>query len=138
VELNFGHPVSWAVGLGLLAAAIAGSVVPARTSAQEVRHIFGFLLVFAPAVYLLIDSQRTLWEAKHPYLRFVVFTLTTMVVTVALVQVSVLVAGSTGFLARTLGFLAGLGGFVTAAWMTFFGGAERLWELFLDWTDTEW
>lgn len=138
MRVNFGHPVSWAVGLGLLAAAIAGSTVPSRTSAQEVRHVFGFLFVFAPALYLLIDRRRALWEAKHPYVRFVLFTLTTMVATVVLVQASVLVVGTTGRLARALGFLAGVAGFGTAAWMTFYGGAERLWELFLDRTDTEW
>jgi hypothetical protein len=138
VWLNFGHPVSWAVGLGLLAAAIAGSTVPAQTPAQEVRHILGFLFVFAPAVYLLIDRQRSMWEAKHPYTRFVVFTLTTMVATVAFVRVSVLVSGTTGPLARAVGFLAGVAGFAAAAWMTFYGGAERLWRVFLDRTDTEW
>ena len=136
--VNFGHAASWAVGLGTLAAAIAGTVIPARTPAEELRHVAGFLLVFAPAVYLLIDRRRRRWEAKHPYLRFVVFVLTMLVATVTLVQVVVLALGPVGALARTVAFLAAAAGFGAAAWMTFFGGAERLWQVFLARTDTEW
>ncbi|WP_415381392.1 hypothetical protein [Halosimplex sp. TS25] len=136
--VNFGHPASWALGLGVLGGAIVGSVVPARTYAEELRHIAGFILVFGPAIYVLISRQRARWEAKHPYIRFVVFTLTMVIASVALVQLVLLVVGGTGAIARAAGFLAGVGAFAVTAWMTFYGGAERLWEEFLERTDTEW
>ncbi|MFC7194485.1 hypothetical protein ACFQL4_07160 [Halosimplex aquaticum] len=123
---------------GVLGGAIAGSVVPARTYAEELRHILGFILVFGPAIYVLISRQRARWEAKHPYVRFVVFTLTMVVASVVLIGLVVLVFDGTGAVVRGAGFLAGLGAFAVTAWMTFFGGAERLWREFLDRTDTEW
>lgn len=136
--MNFGHPASWALGLGVLGGAIAGSVVPARTPAEELRHIFGFIMIFGPAIYVLITQKGTYWSDKHPYIRFVVFIMSILVATVTLVQLVVLVVGSTGPLARGIGFLAGVTAFGVAAWMTFYGGAEALWALVLDVTDTEW
>jgi len=138
MRLEFGHPASWAFGLGLLAAGIAGSVVPGRTAGGELRQVLGFLLVFAPAVYILIDRKRARWEAKHPYVRFVVFSITMLVATVLLGQVAVFAVGGPGRALRAVGFLAGVAGFATAAWMTFLGGAERVWRAFLSRTDTEW
>ena len=138
MRLGFGAPLSWAVGLGTFAAAVAGSVVPAASYGQEVRHILGFLLVFVPSVYLLIERRRTDWDRKHPYVRFVLFTLTVLVATVVLVRSVVFLVGPAGAIARVLAFFAAVSGFLTAAWMTFFGGGERLWALFLSRTDTEW
>lgn len=138
MAVNFGHPASWALGLGVLGGAIAGSIVPARTPAEELRHVFGFALIFGPTVYVLISRQGVRWEDKHPYLRFVVFVLTLMVASVALVQLVVLLPLGTGAVSRALGFLAGVGAFVVTVWMTFFGGAERLWAAFLEKTDTDW
>lgn len=136
--MNFGHPASWALGLGVLGGAIAGSVVPARTPATELRHIVGFILIFGPAIYVLIAHQETAWSDKHPYIRFVVFTLSILIATVALMQPVVFVFGSGSGLARGVGFVAGVTGFAVAVWTTFYGGAEALWAVVLDVTDTEW
>ncbi|WP_436926981.1 hypothetical protein [Halosimplex amylolyticum] len=138
MSVNFGHPASWALGLGVLGGAIAGTVVPAATPAEELRHVLGFILLFGPTTYVLIDRYGRYWESKHPYLRFVVFTLSLVVATVVLVQIAVLLPLGDGTLAQAVEFLAAVGGFVVTAWATFFGGAERLWAGFLERTDTEW
>jgi hypothetical protein len=58
--------------------------------------------------------------------------------TVVLVLVVTLVVGETGTLARVAAFLAALSGFGVAAWTTFLGGGERIWEAFLDWAGVDW
>lgn len=138
VRVGFGTPVAWAVGLGLFSAAVAGSVVPAMNPGQEVRHILGFSLVFVPAVYLLVTRRHAAWQRKHPYVRFVLFTLSMVVGTVVLVRFAVFLVGTDGSVARAVAFLAAVSGFCVGAWMTFFGGGERLWALFLSRTDTRW
>jgi uncharacterized membrane protein YfcA len=138
VAVNFGHPASWALGLGVLGGAIAGSIVPAGTPSEELRHVLGFALLFGSAIYLLITRRQLRWEEKHPYLRFVVFVLTLTVASVVLVQAVVLLPLGSGAVAGALSFLAGVGAFLVTVWMTFYGGAERLWAFFLENTDTEW
>lgn len=138
MSVNFGHPASWALGLGVVGGAIVGTVVPARTPGEELRHIFGFVLLFGPSIYVLIDRQRERWEAKHPYLRFVVFMLSILVASVALVAPVAFLVPGPDWLAQALEFLAGVAAFGVAAWMTFYGGAEGVWERFLERTDTEW
>ena len=136
--MSFGHPVSWALGLGVLGGAIAGSVVPAATAAEELRHVVGFIFFFGPAIYVLIDRREHYWEAKHPYMRFVVYTLSLVVATVVLVRFAVFLPLGDGPVARAAEFLAAVAGFGVTVWATFFGGAERIWERFLERTDTEW
>jgi len=136
--MGFGHPASWALGLGVLAAAIAGTVVPSQAPAEELRHIFGFILIFCPAIYVLITRREEYWTAKHPYVRFVVFTISMMTATVLLVQLVVFVLGDLGVVARAVEFLAAVTGFVVAVWMTFYGGAEAIWDEVLERTDTNW
>lgn len=138
MRVNFGHPASWALGLGVVGAAIVGTVVPADTAAEELRHIFGFLLLFGPSIYLLITRRETRWEAKHPYVRFVVFMLSILLASVALVALVVVATPTTGPIAGALEFVAGVAAFGVAVWMTFCGGAEGIWERFLERTDTEW
>ncbi|MFA9518583.1 hypothetical protein ACERIT_15445 [Halopenitus sp. H-Gu1] len=138
MRINFGHPISWAIGLGLLAAVIAGTVVPSRTAAQEIRHILGYFLIFAPSIYLFITRRETDWERKHPNLRFVVFLLTMTVATVVLVQFVTFAVDGPGGVRNVLELLAGMGGFLITIWMTFYGGAERLWRVFLSRTDVNW
>lgn len=138
MSVNFGHPASWAVGLGVLGGAIVGSVVPARTPGEELRHVAGFIFLFGPAVYVLIEQRPTYWEAKHPYLRFAVFTISLVTAAVLLVQLVTLFPTENGALARAAEFAAGVGAFIVTVWMTFFGGAEAIWDLFLRKTDTEW
>lgn len=138
MSVNFGHPASWAIGLGVLGGAIVGSVVPARTPAGELRHVAGFIFLFGPAVYVLIEQRPTYWEAKHPYLRFAVFTLSLITAAVLLVQLVTLLPTGSGAVARAIEFAAGVLAFLVTAWMTFFGGAEAVWDGFLRKTDTEW
>ena len=138
MSMGFGHPASWALGLGVLAGAIAGTVVPSQTPAEELRHVFGFVLIFGPAIYALITRRDEYWTSKHPYLRFIVFTVSMMTATVLLVQLVVLLLGDFGVVARAVEFLAAVAGFVVAAWMTFYGGAEAVWDEFLERTDTNW
>jgi hypothetical protein len=138
VAVNFGHPASWALGLGVLGGAIAGSIVPAGSDAEELRHVLGFILLFGPTVYVAIERQTERWEAKHPYLRFSVFVITMTVASIALVQLVVLLPLGAGSVAQAAGFLAGVGAFGVTAWITFYGGAEAIWATFLERTDTEW
>lgn len=135
---GLGSRWSWALGLGLVGGVIAGSTVPAAGAAEELQHIVGLMLLFAPAVYVLIGRRQAAWERKNPYVRFVVFMLSMLVGTVVLVVVVTLVLGETGTLARVAAFLAALAGFGVAAWTTFLGGGERLWATLLDWGDVDW
>lgn len=136
--VSFGHPASWALGLGVLGGAIVGSVVPAQTPAEELRHVAGFIFLFGPAIYVLIEQRPTYWEAKHPYLRFAVFVISLVTAAVLLVQLVSLFPLGAGTVASAVEFLAGVLAFLVSAWMTFFGGAEAVWERFLERTDTEW
>jgi len=138
VAVRFGHPASWAFGLGVLGGAIAGTVVPAATPAEELRHVVGFIFLFGPTIYVLIERREHYWEAKHPYMRFVVYTLSLVVATVVLVRLAVFLPLGDGSVARTAEFLAALAGFGVTVWATFLGGAELIWERFLERTDTEW
>ena len=138
MAVNFGHPASWALGLGVLGGAIVGSIVPASTPGEELRHVFGFMLLFGPVIYVLVTRRERYWEAKHPYLRFGVYTLSLTTAAVFLVRLVLLLPLGTGNLASVVEFLAGLGAFAVTVYVTFYGGAERVWDLFLSRTDTEW
>lgn len=138
MAVNFGHPASWALGLGVLGGAIAGSIVPAGSDAEELRHVLGFVLLFGPAIYVAIEHRTERWEAKHPYLRFSVFTITMIVAAIAIVRVVVFLPLGSGIVAQAAGFLAGVAAFAVTAWMTFYGGAESIWAQLLERTDTEW
>lgn len=138
VNLGFGSRWSWALGLGLLGGVIAGSAVPAASAAEEVRHILGLTLLFAPSVYALIRRRQATWERKHPYVRFVVFMLSMLVSTVLLVEAVVLVTGEEGTVATIAAFVAALVGFGVTAWIVFLGGAELIWDVVIDWADIRW
>jgi hypothetical protein len=138
VSVNRGSAVSWAIALGLFAGSVAGSVVPAETGAAELRHIVGFVLVFSPAIYLLIVRRWALWQRKSPSVRFVVFVLSTLVGIGVLTTTVSLVVGPAENAARVVEPLAAIVGFVVAAWVTFDGGAERIWSELLSRMDIEW
>ncbi|PSP94805.1 hypothetical protein BRC91_04440 [Halobacteriales archaeon QS_4_62_28] len=129
---------SWAIGLGLFTGAVAGTVVPSETGAQEVRQMAGFTLVFVPVLYAVVTSRWSYWRQTNPYVRFAVYQLSFLVAVALLVQIAVLAFGPAGTLARVAEAVATLAAFAVAAWMTFYGGADRAWTELIDRTDIEW
>jgi hypothetical protein len=129
---------AWAVALGLFAGSVAGSVVTAPTAAAEIRHVAAFVLVFVPAVYLMITRRPALWRAKHPFVRFVVFVVSTMVAVVLGTALMHFAFGWAGEVVRVAEPVGALAGFAVAAWVTFLGGAERIWRELEARTDLEW
>ncbi len=134
----FGSPASWSFGLGLLAGAIGGTVVPSSGPVRELQHVAGLTLLFVPTIYALIDYRAAAWERKHPYVRFAVFTLSMTAASAVLVGLVALAIPGPPVLERAGTFLGAVAGFAVAAWATFFGGAELLWARFLDRFDVEW
>lgn len=128
----------WAFGLGLFAGSIAGSVVSSRTPAQELQYVGVFMLVFGVAVYVLITRHWSLWQRKHPFVRFIIFLLSILVATVVLDGLAGLVFGGLGSVTIAAEVLAACAGFAITAWVTFLGGAERIWEEILARSDIEW
>ncbi|WP_157972362.1 hypothetical protein [Saliphagus sp. LR7] len=129
--------LSWAIGLGLLAGSIAGTLVPATTSGQELRHVVGLTLVFVPAVYVMVRRRWTYWTATNGYLRFAVYLLSFLVTAGVLMVLSVVAFGASGPVATGATFLAAAVAFSITAWLTFYGGADRLWAELIDRTDIE-
>lgn len=138
MAVNRGSAVSWSLGLGVLSAAVAGSVVSSGTPARELRHIGGFALLFVPALYALITRQWTIWNRKHPFIRFVVFFLSALTAIVVLGQVTSTLFGGLGALTQTLEFLAAIAGFGVAVWIGLYGGAERIWTFLIARSDIDW
>jgi len=119
--------VSWAIGLGLLSGGIAGTLAPATTLGQEARHVVGFSIVFVPALYAIIARRWDVWRTTNGYVRFAVYLLSFLAAAGLLMGLTVFALGSTGPLARGGAFLAAMVAFAIAAWVTFGGGAERVW-----------
>lgn len=135
--MNRGVVASWALAFGLFAGAVAGTFVSARTPAEELRHVAGFVVAFVPTIYLMITRRATLWRRKHPFVRFVVFVVSTVVAVGGLTVTANLAFGGVG-IGRLLEPLAALVGFAIVSWVSFFGGAERLWDELLARTEIEW
>lgn len=130
--------VSWAIGLGLLAGSIAGTLVPATTSGQELRHVAGLTLVFVPAVYVMVRRRWVYWKKTNGYLRFAVYLLSFMTTAGVLMTLSVVTFGTEGPVASASTFAAAAVAFSITAWFTFYGGSDRLWTAVLDRTDIDW
>ena len=130
--------VVWAVYLALVTAAVAGAVVSARSAATQLRHVVGFLFLFAPVLYALIRRRRGAWERAHPFVRFAVFFLGAFVAIVVLDLVVDVLFGGFGLATAVLEFLASLAGFGVAVWLLFYGGADLIWVRLVDWLDIDW
>lgn len=129
---------SWALGLGVLSAAVAGSVVSAESAAQEMRHIGAFALAFVPALYVVIVRRWDHWTEKHPFVRFVVFFLGGFSAIVVLAGVAGFVFDGFGTATAALETLGATAGFGVAAWLALYGGGERVWTAVLARSDVEW
>jgi len=66
MTVDRGVAASWAIGMGLLLGAVAGTVVSTRTPGEEVRRVAGFALLFVPALYAMIVSRWDHWHPKNP------------------------------------------------------------------------
>jgi hypothetical protein len=71
--MNRGLATSWAIGLGLLSGAIAGTAVPSETGADEVRRMAEFTVVFIPILYAVVTSRWSYWCRTNTYVRFAVY-----------------------------------------------------------------
>lgn len=138
MPVNRGTAASWAIGLGILLAAVAGSVVSARTPAQEMRHVGGFALLFVPALYVAILDQWERWMRKHPFVRFVVGFIGGFTAIVVLGLIASTVFGGFGIGTAVAEFLAAIAGFGVAVWLVLYGGDERLWMVLIDRFDVDW
>lgn len=130
--------VSWAIGLGLLSGAIAGTFAPATSPGQEVRHVVGLSIVFVPALYVVMSRHYDLWRATNGYVRFGVYLVSFLVATGVLVGLTVTLLGSTGSLVRGAAFAAAMAAFAIASWLTFAGGADRIWAELIERDVVEW
>jgi|AntDeeMetagen681_2_1112603.scaffolds.fasta_scaffold03731_1 uncharacterized membrane protein YfcA len=138
MTVDRGVAASWAIGMGLLLGAVAGTVVSTRTPGEEVRRVAGFALLFVPALYAMIVSRWDHWHPKNPYVRFAVLFLGGFA-TIGLVTVPVvLLFGGAGLVATVAEFLAAIAGFGVAAWIAFYGGDERIWAVVVDRLDVDW
>lgn len=133
-----GVAASWAIGMGLLLASVAGTVVSTRTPGEEMRRVAGFALLFIPALYAMIVSRWDDWHPKNPYVRFAVLFLGGFAAIGVVTVPAVLLFGGTGLVGTVAEFLAALVGFGVAAWIAFYGGDERIWGLLVDQLDVDW
>ncbi len=136
--MNRGVAISWAIGLGLLAGSIGATITPSETAGDELRQIAGLFLVFTPALYVCVTRQWNVWRRTNPYIRFAVFHLSLFVIGGLLVRFAVLVLGSSGVVANVAFFSSVLVAFGIASWLTFYGGADRIWTGFIRRTDIDW
>jgi uncharacterized membrane protein YfcA len=137
MQVSRGVVAAWALAFGLFSGAVAGTFVSARTPAEELRHVAGFVVAFVPTIYLMITRRSGLWRRKHPFVRFVVFIVSSVVAIGGLTVTANLVFGGMSA-GRVIEPLAALVGFAIVSWISFFGGAERLWDELLSRTDVEW
>lgn len=138
MTVDRGVAASWAIGMGVLLAAVAGTAVSTRTPGEEVRRIVGFALLFVPLLYAMIVSRWDAWHAKNPYLRFAVLFLGGFAAIGLITVPVVLLFGGTGLVATVAEFLAAFAGFGVACWIAFYGGDERIWAVVVDRLDLEW
>ena len=129
--------ISWAIGLGLLAGAIAGTLVPATSPGEEIRQVAGLSIVFVPAIYILVTRRWDTWSQRNQFLRFAIFLLSFIASAGLLMILTVLVVGSSGAVAAAMTVLAAGLAFAITAWVSFFGGADRIWTELIDrgWID---
>lgn len=130
--------LSWGIGLGVLLAAVAGTLVSSGSSGEEIRNVGIFALLFIPSLYVMIVREYEQWATKHPFIRYVVlfvggFSAITILVTLARVLLGGF--GAVGIVAE---FLAGIAGFGVAAWLILYGGGERIWWAAMDALDVDW
>lgn len=138
MSVNRVTALGWALGLGFLSAIVASRTVSAQTPGQTLRHVAGFTLLFVPALFAMITRQWDCWVRKHPAVRFAVFFLSAFTAIVVLgLPVRGLVGGS-GVVGSVAEILAAIAGFGVAAWITLYGGAERIWLVLLDRLGVEW
>ncbi|WP_144925397.1 hypothetical protein [Halorubrum salsamenti] len=135
---RWGLATSWAIGLGLFTGAVAGTIVPSETGAQEVRQMAGFTLVFIPALYVVVTSRWSYWRRTNSYIRFAVYQLSFLPAAYVLVRIAGSVFGFTGALGQIVEVIAALAAFAVAVWVTFYGGADRAWVELIDRTGIEW
>ena len=136
--MNRGVAISWAIGLGLLAGSVGATITPSETAGEEVRQIAGLFLIFAPALYVFVTRQWDHWRRTNPYIRFAVFHLSFFAVGGVLVRLAVRMLGSSGAVANAVFFTSVLVAFGISSWLTFYGGADRVWAGFIQRTDIEW
>jgi len=136
--MNRGLATSWAIGLGLLSGAIAGTAVPSETGAEEVRRMAEFTVVFIPILYAVVTSRWRYWRRTNTYVRFAVYQLSFLLAAFLLVRIAVLVFGSARTVGRVGEVVAVSAAFAVAVWLTFYGGADRAWEELIARTDVEW
>lgn len=136
--MNRALAFGWALGLGLFAGATAGMIVPSETLAEELRQTVGFTVFFVPPLYAVLVSRWTIWTQTNPYVRFAVYQLSFLASLAVFVRLSAVAFGASGRVADVAGFMAGGAALVVAAWMTFYGGADRIWATVLERTDFDW
>lgn len=138
MTVNRGAAASWALGLGVLLASVAGTAVSARTPAAELRHVAAFILLFVPVLYVTIVRRWAHWHRKHAFVRFAVLFLGGFgAIAILSLLVGLLFDGS-GLVTAIAEFLAATGGFAAVLWFAFYGGDERLWALVVDRLDIDW
>lgn len=138
MTVNRGAAASWALGLGILLASVAGAAVSARTPAEELRYVAAFILLFVPVLYVTIVRQWAHWHPKHAFVRFaVVFLGGFGAIAILSLLVRLLFDGS-GLVTAIAEFLAVTAGFAATVWFAFYGGDERLWAVVVDKLDIDW
>ena len=138
MAVNRGSALSWALGLGVLLASVAGTLVSAPSAGAELRNVGLFALLFIPSLYVMIAREWDQWAKKHPFVRYVVLFIGGFCAITVLVTLARVLLGGFGILSTTVEFLAGVAGFGVAAWLALYGGGERIWWYLMDAFDVDW
>ena len=127
----------WALSLGVVSAAVGGTVAETNTAGAELRYVGALAVITVPVLYEQIRLQWDDWTAIHPFVRFVAFFLS-LLLTVVVLDSLVGLLGVGGLANRALELVAYVLAVGVALWVTCYGGGVRIWSVALDHFGVEW